>query len=84
MESWEADILVVGAGAAGLSVALHAAPRRVLLLAPEGPTATATSLAKGGIAAPIGRGDSIALRMHPVAFTVPGSSVPSRPPASSR
>ena len=61
MESWEADILVVGAGAAGLSVALHAAPRRVLLLAPEGPEATATSLAKGGIAAPIGRGDSVAL-----------------------
>ena len=61
MGSWEADILVVGAGAAGLSVALHAAPRRVLLLAPEGPDATATSLAKGGIAAPIGRGDSVAL-----------------------
>lgn len=61
MEVWEADLLVVGAGAAGLSVALHAAPRRVLLLAPEGPDATATSLAKGGIAAPIGRGDSVAL-----------------------
>ncbi len=61
MEHWDADILVVGAGAAGLSVALHAAPRRVLLLAPEGPDATATSLAKGGIAAPIGRGDSVEL-----------------------
>ena len=61
MESSETDILVVGAGAAGLCAALHAAPRRVLLLAPEGPDATSTAAAKGGIAAPLGRGDSIAL-----------------------
>ncbi|HUY83092.1 MAG TPA: FAD-binding protein, partial [Steroidobacteraceae bacterium] len=60
----ETDVLVIGAGAAGLTVALHAAPpRRVLLLAPQGPEATATALAKGGIAAPIGHGDSVALHV---------------------
>ncbi len=61
MESLETDILIVGAGAAGLSAALHAAPRPVLLVAPEGPDGTSTAAAKGGIAAPLGRGDSIAL-----------------------
>ncbi|MDE2306134.1 MAG: FAD-binding protein [Gammaproteobacteria bacterium] len=63
MESDSTDVLVIGAGAAGLCVALNAAPRRVLLLAPQGPHATATTLAQGGIAAPIGRGDSVALHL---------------------
>ena len=57
----DTEILVIGAGAAGLSAALNAAPRRVLLLAPEGPEASSTELAKGGIAAPVGQGDSVAL-----------------------
>ncbi len=61
MEFLETDILVVGAGAAGLCAALRAAPRRVLLIAPEGPDATSTAAAKGGIAAALGRGDSAAL-----------------------
>ncbi len=61
MQTSDTEVLVVGAGAAGLSAALNAAPRRVLLLAPEGPGASSTELAKGGIAAPVGQGDSVAL-----------------------
>ncbi|HUY84107.1 MAG TPA: FAD-binding protein [Steroidobacteraceae bacterium] len=60
MERCETDIVVVGGGAAGLCAALHAAPRRVLLLAPSGPAASCTELAKGGIAAPVGVDDSVA------------------------
>ena len=54
-------LIVVGAGIAGLSVALAAAPRPVLLLsrAPEG-FDSATALAQGGIAAAIGVGDTTA------------------------
>jgi len=60
MESLETDVLVVGAGAAGLCAAIHAAPRRVLLLAPQGTPGTCTELAHGGIAAPLAAGDSVA------------------------
>ena len=63
MESYETDIIIIGGGAAGLCAALHAAPRRVLLLAPAGPAASCTELAKGGIAAPVGKGDSIVLHV---------------------
>ncbi len=52
-------VVIVGAGIAGLSTALAAAPRPVLLIsrgtAGEG---SATALAQGGIAAAIGPGDS--------------------------
>lgn len=57
----EQPVVVVGAGIAGLSVALAAAPRPVLLLSrrPEGDDC-ATSFAQGGIAAALGAGDSAA------------------------
>jgi L-aspartate oxidase len=58
---WEldADIVVVGSGAAGMTAALAAAGhgRRVLLLTKEGIGAGATPLAQGGLAAAIGPGD---------------------------
>ncbi len=53
--SWtsEADVVVVGAGAAGLSAALaaHDAGRRVLVLVKGGLTSGSTPLAQGGLAA---------------------------------
>lgn len=54
-------LIVVGAGIAGLSVALAAAPRPVLLLSrARAGVDTATSLAQGGIAAAVGAGDTAA------------------------
>ena len=59
---WElsADVVVVGSGAAGMTVALTAARygRRVLLLSKEDLGGGATPLAQGGLAAAIGPGDS--------------------------
>src|SRR5690606_20973135 len=54
-------LVVVGSGVAGLSVALAAAPRPVIVLAraPRGGD-SASALAQGGIAAAIGPGDSAA------------------------
>jgi len=61
---WErdADVLVVGSGAAGMSAALAAAGhgRRVLLISKEDLGGGATPLAQGGLAAAIGPGDSAA------------------------
>jgi L-aspartate oxidase len=59
---WErdADVVVVGSGAAGLATALTAAGhgRRVLLLSKDGIGAGSTPLAQGGLAAAIGPGDT--------------------------
>ncbi|WP_374603532.1 L-aspartate oxidase [Arenimonas sp.] len=50
--------MVVGAGIAGLCVALAAAPRPVLLVSrSRGPAGTASAMAQGGIAAAVGEGD---------------------------
>ena len=63
MDRCSTDIVIVGAGAAGLCAALSAAPRRVLLLAPGEAQASCTELAKGGIAAPVAAEDSVALHV---------------------
>ncbi len=62
----EAEVVVVGSGAAGLTAALTAASRgrRVLLLTKEDIGAGATPLAQGGLAAAIGPGDSPALHQR--------------------
>lgn len=54
-----AQVIVVGAGVAGLSTALALAPRPVLLLdAARDGSHAATRLAQGGIAAALGEGDT--------------------------
>jgi L-aspartate oxidase len=62
----EADVVVVGSGAAGLSAALAAAEqgRRVLLVTKEDLGGGATPLAQGGLAAAIGPGDTAALHQR--------------------
>lgn len=56
------DVLVIGAGAAGLSVALAAAPRQVRVLGLDEPGRDgASTWAQGGIAAALGPHDSPAL-----------------------
>jgi L-aspartate oxidase len=63
MQSRDAHVVVVGAGAAGLCAALTAAPRRVLVMAPDAANTSCTELAKGGIAAPLAADDSVALHV---------------------
>lgn len=61
----ETDVLVVGAGAAGLVTALNASKRRVCIVWPDSgdePT-TASDLAQGGIAAAVGVDDMPALHL---------------------
>ena len=66
--AWErdADVVVVGSGAAGMTAALAAARhgRRVLLLTKQDLGGGATPLAQGGLAAAIGAGDSPALHQR--------------------
>jgi len=55
--TYDTDVLVIGAGAAGMVAALSAAPRRVALLCASD-SGAATHLAQGGIAAALGANDS--------------------------
>jgi L-aspartate oxidase len=59
----EADVVVVGSGAAGIAAALAAAGRgrRVLLLTKDELGGGSTPLAQGGLAAAIGPGDDLGL-----------------------
>jgi L-aspartate oxidase len=62
----DADVLVVGTGAAGMSAALAAARhgRQVLLISKDGLGGGSTPLAQGGLAAAVGPGDSAALHLR--------------------
>jgi L-aspartate oxidase len=58
-------VVVVGAGIAGLSAALAAAPRARVLVVSKGPlSAGCTPLAQGGVAAAVGPGDSPELHLR--------------------
>jgi len=62
LERREVDVLVIGAGLAGLSVALSAAGRQVSVMCSWMPPAgTASAMAQGGIAAAVGADDSVQL-----------------------
>ena len=59
-DSIEADVIVVGSGAAGLTAALNLAPQRKVLLLSKGDlSAGSTSWAQGGIAAVLDEGDTV-------------------------
>lgn len=61
MNALETDVLILGAGAAGLVTALNAHWRRVTVLVPDGagsPTTAASDLAQGGVAAAVAPEDS--------------------------
>lgn len=66
MKERDADVVVLGAGAAGLATALHARGRRVCVLAPDTAAASgaASELAQGGIAAAVDAGDSAELHLE--------------------
>jgi L-aspartate oxidase len=66
MSDFDTDVLVVGAGVAGLVTALNANGRRVFVLAPATTetTHTASDLAQGGIAAAVGADDSPVLHLE--------------------
>ena len=60
-----ADVLIVGAGAAGLAAALRIADHaRVLVLSKDGMEGGSTNRAQGGIAAVMHPGDSVARHVH--------------------
>ena len=92
MAGWrrEADVVVVGSGAAGITTALTTAARglRVLMVTKD-LTGGASPLAQGGLAAAIGSGDSP--RVHARDTEVAGAGLcdretvaaPDRPPRSS-
>jgi L-aspartate oxidase len=63
MSDLDTDVLIVGAGVAGLVTALNANGRRVCVLAPA-PIETASDLAQGGIAAAVGADDSPVLHLQ--------------------
>ena len=73
----EADVVVVGSGAAGMTAALTAARygRRVLLLSKEGIGGGATPLAQGGLAAAIGPGDDPALHQRDTSRRAPACAI---------
>jgi len=60
------DVLIIGAGAAGLIAALSVRGRRVCILSPDGNDVadTASDYAQGGIAAALGPGDTPAQHLH--------------------
>jgi L-aspartate oxidase len=58
----EADVLVIGSGIAGLSVALHAAPfARVLIATKVDALESNTNYAQGGVAAALGEDDAFSI-----------------------
>ena len=73
----DADVLILGSGAAGLCAALEADPRlRVTLLCKASPTESSTSYAQGGVSAALDDRDSVALHVADTILTGCGLSRP--------
>lgn len=66
MSRIETDVLILGAGIAGLVTALSARGRRVCILTPDNDTAS--DLAQGGIAAAVGADDTPEIHLHDTLF----------------
>lgn len=66
MTGIDTDVLIVGAGAAGLVTALSASGRRVTVVTPDDERCAhaASDLAQGGVAAALGPGDTPALHVQ--------------------
>ncbi|HLD75275.1 MAG TPA: L-aspartate oxidase [Bdellovibrionota bacterium] len=65
MTKYEADVLVIGSGIAGLFTALKLATHyKVLLITKEGLKDTATHYAQGGMASPVGNKESVQSHIH--------------------
>ena len=62
----DTDVLIVGAGAAGLVCALNATGRRITVITPDcgEESSTASDLAQGGLAAAVGAGDSPSIHLR--------------------
>ncbi|MDD7991345.1 FAD-dependent oxidoreductase, partial [Achromobacter xylosoxidans] len=59
------DVIIIGSGLAGMAAALELAPRRHVALVSKGALhAGASPHAQGGIAAPLGPGDSVAAHLR--------------------
>lgn len=80
MNTFDTDVLIVGAGIAGLVTALNTRARRVCVLSPDEPGAAsgaASDCAQGGIAAAVGPDDSPACHVKDTLAAACGeSSVP--------
>ncbi|MQB00501.1 MAG: FAD-dependent oxidoreductase, partial [Actinobacteria bacterium] len=74
----ETDVLIVGAGAAGLSAALHLPPGTGILVVDKGRMGQGSSpWAQGGVAAALGPGDSAELHAQDTARVAAGHGDPS-------
>ncbi|WP_241137471.1 FAD-dependent oxidoreductase, partial [Achromobacter xylosoxidans] len=59
------DVIIIGSGLAGMAAALELAPHRQVALVSKGALhAGASPHAQGGIAAPLGPGDSVAAHLR--------------------
>ena len=78
MERRQTDVLIIGAGAAGLFAALHLPPDDDVLVIDKGRKGTGSSLwAQGGVAAALGPGDSVDLHIQDTLRVAAGHADPS-------
>ena len=78
IERRQTDVLIIGAGAAGLFTSLHLPPDDDVLIVDKGRTGTGSSLwAQGGVAAALGPDDSVELHVQDTLRVAAGHADPS-------